>query len=405
MNKFLSMMMLVSAVACGSPNEPIQDADSTVQNIEASAISKITATDDVVMKSAFVADAVREAKSTTLSAQTVKKLYLSLAFNYLCPPVPVPGVNGWGVDDEAGNTNTQGRATACRAGILQSYMTDGKSYKLSHVFDENSPHSAFADPNHLLQVNPNPTFCLDTSNFAYDTNFCGHSEWLTGEFGSEGTQLDFFGHAGLRATPSTPKVDTEFYNGFLADEVFDGALSAPTIKPLNTIGILLDAKKHNGGVTLGPDDVVTVQDVQDMLVEQDLDWLGLQPGMVVFIYTGKGDSWGVDPYYYYAGPGLRIEVVEQLYKPNHIVMHGLDNPFSDQANLFTFQFLSGNDPLDPFPVHTHTLTAGILQGQNFNLTKLAQDKVYLFSVQLSPPQIAKAKGSMVTPQVFGSPWL
>src|SRR5690606_8730315 len=162
---------------------------------------------------AFLSESQRSHK---ISQYNLKKLYLSLAFQHLCPAVPVPSGGSWGVNDQAGNTNTQGAGTACRAGIVQSLMTNGKSYKLSHVFDENSPHSVFAtEP---LVVSPNPTFCLDTSNFAYDTNFCGHSESLSGEFGSEGTQLDFFGHAGLRPMPSSPKSDTVFYNGFLAND-------------------------------------------------------------------------------------------------------------------------------------------------------------------------------------------
>lgn len=406
MKKLLALFSAIALVTCINCAVETTDELSETQEQEVLRVADThfasvdgTAFDKQLKINEYVNDL---AKNKVYSSNLLKKLYLSLSFNHLCPAVPTPVGGSWGVDDQAGNTNTQGAGTACRAGILQTFFTDGKTYKLSHVFDENSPHSVFADQ--PLVVTPKPTFCLDSSNFAYDTKFCGHGESLSGDFGGEGTQLDFFGHAGLRATPATPMDQTVFYNGFLAPDVLNGALSSDSVKPVNTIGILLDAKRHNGGVALGPNDVITKADVLAMLHAQDLDWLGFKPGMVVFIYTGKGDTWGLDPMYYLSGPGLRVEVVEDLYKPNHIVWHGLDNPFSDQANLMTFDFLSGNDPLDPFPIHTRTLTAGILQSQNLNLKKLAEDKVYLFSVQMSVPQIAKAKGSMITPQVFGSPW-
>src|SRR5690606_10196429 len=114
-------------------------------------------------------------RTRSLTALDLKKLYLTLAFA-LCPSVPEPVNGSWGMDDQAGNTNTQGAGTACRAGVLQSFMTNGKTYKLSHVFDENSPHSVFASS--PLTVTPNPTFCLEPPIWPYAANFCGHSESL-----------------------------------------------------------------------------------------------------------------------------------------------------------------------------------------------------------------------------------
>src|SRR5690606_30029411 len=136
---------------------------------------------------------------------------------------------------------------------------------------------------------------------------------------------------------------------------------------INTIGILLDARKLNGGVPLGPDDVVTKANVWQMMADQDLLWLGFPAGAAVFIYTGKGAGWDSDPAYYLSGPGVAADVVTDIYVPNTIVYHGLDNPFSDQADLINGVFASGTDPLDPFPVHAETLTHGILQSQNLNL--------------------------------------
>ena len=336
------------------------------------------------------------------TSRALKKAYLQLAFNNVCPPVPVPGPNGWGPGDQAGNTNTQGAGTACRAGILQSLMANGKLYRLDQIFESGvSPKSPFGAE---LTVTAGPTFCLEPGLWPYPTYFCGHSDFYQGDFGGQGTQLDFFGHAGRRADPLDSPSATVFYNGFEAPEVQAGALGADTVKPINTIGILLDARKLNGGTPLGPQDVVTKAHVLQMLHDQDLEWLGIQPGMVVFIYTGKGDSWSTDTDYYSSGPGLSVDVVTDIYVPNHVVFHGLDNPFSDQADLNSFVFLSGSDPLDPFPIHTTTLTSGMLQAQNLNLEELAADEVYLFSLQMAAPRIKGAKGSMVSPTAFGSKW-
>lgn len=334
------------------------------------------------------------------SSRQFKKAYLSLAFQHVCPPVPVPGPSGWGPGDQAGNTNTQGPGTACRAGLLQA-LSHGELYRVDQVFDSASPISPFATP---LSVASPPTFCLEPPQFPYATKFCAHSETLSGDFGGQGTQLDFFGHAGRRPDPAGGPETTVFYNGFEAPEVQAGALGADQVKPLATIGILLDARKLNGGVPLGPNDVVTKANVWQMMADQDLLWLGFKPGMVVFIYTGKGAGWGVDPTYYLRGPGLAVDVVTDIYVPNHIVYHGLDNPFSDQADLPAGTFLSGSDPLDPFPIHTTVLTSGILQSQNLNLEQLAADEVYLFSIYLGAPRIRGAKGAMVSPVVYGSPW-
>lgn len=344
----------------------------------------------------------QQQKSLGLSSRAVKKLYLSLAFQFLCPAVPTPDpVNGWGPDDQAGNTNTQGAGTACRAGILQSYMTHGKLYKLDHVMTNNSPMSAFADQPFLIE--PKETFCLPF------TRFCGHSEYMSGETGGQGTQLDFFGHVGLRPTPASAPSETMFYNGFTAEEVYNGALSADAVNPVNGIGILLDARSYLGnGTPLTPDRVITREEVEQMIVAHDLDWLGLQPGMTVFIYTGKAEGWTSDPYYYFAGPGIRVEVMTDLYIPAGVVYHGLDNPFSDQAILNPDGSIianSGDDPEIGFPIHANALMNGVLQSQNLNLSEMAADHVYLFSIQLSAPRVAKAKGAMVSPQTYGTSWM
>lgn len=350
------------------------------------------------------------AESAALHSPSPRALRIALLRQLFaaCPDVPTPGPGGWGASDEAGNTNTQGPGTACRAAMVQAAFAQGGAlYRLDQRYGNSSPQSPFGQP---LVVTPSPTFCLEPPVlFPYPARFCGHSEGLAGDWGAQGTQVDFFGHAGLRPDPSDPPSATVFYNGFAADDVQAGALGADQVKPLKTIGILLDATRLNGGNPLGPRDVVTKQHVWQMLVEQDLAWLGFRPGMAVFIYTGKGDTWETDPGYYYSGPGLSVDVVTDIYVPNHIVLHGLDNPFTDQADLRSpnpadWVFLSGNDPENPFPVHAATLTSGLLMGQNFNLGELAANRVWLFAFDMAAPQIVGAKGAMVSPTAYGGRW-
>lgn len=339
-----------------------------------------------------------------MDGRQLKKSYLSAAFNFVCPPVPTPTSGEWGLSDQAGNTNTQGAGTACRAGLVQALMSQGKVYSLAHDYKPGeSPTSAFSPVG--FDVNRSPTFCLDPSfGWFTSTVFCGHSETLSGDVGGQGTQIDFFGHAGRRPTPSSSPAETKFYNDFAADVVQAGALGADAVKPILTIGILLDATKLRGG-PLANTDVITKADVNQMLRDQDLAWLGIRPGMVVLIYTGKGDTWETDPGYYTGGPGLAADVVTDLYVPNYVVLHGLDNPFSDQADFNTGTFGSGPDPVnDPFPVHAEALTNGILQIQNLKLGELAADGVSLFAFSVNAPRIHGTKGAMVNPIAFGARW-
>jgi kynurenine formamidase len=336
------------------------------------------------------------------NGRALKRAYLSAAFDVVCPPVPTPGPGGWGALDEAGNTNTQGAGTACRAGLVQALMSNGRAYSLAQTYESGvSPNSAFAPDG--LEVTSSPTFCLEPPLWPLSTQFCGHSETLSGDFGGQGTQLDFFGHAGRRPVGSAPSA-TVFYNGFDAASVQAGALGADEVKPILTVGVLLDAVRLRGA-PLAATDVITKADVQQMLHDQGLGWLGLRAGMVVLIYTGKGDTWQSDPGYYSGGPGLAADVVTDLYAPNFVVLHGLDNPFSDQADFVTGTFASGPDPAnDPFPVHAEALTRGVLQVQNLKLGEMAEDGVYLFAFTLAAPRIRGAKGAMVNPIVFGSRW-
>jgi kynurenine formamidase len=208
-----------------------------------------------------------------------------------------------------------------------------------------------------------------------------------------------------------------YYNGFTQEEVKgpDGLLKLgiEKSKPIVTTAILLDARKHlNGGQPLEAGQLITTEDIEFMLHKQKLR--GLLPGDVLFIYTGWSELWQDDnpnPFqtqYYSAGPGLSYDAALYLQE-KFIVLVGLDNPFTDPVNEGFLQGQApppvGTPPGLPFAIHHNNLTqAGIHQIQNLDLKKLAQDRVYLSAVFISPLPIRGGAGSPVAPIAIGAPW-
>ncbi|HKY62075.1 MAG TPA: cyclase family protein [bacterium] len=311
----------------------------------------------------------------------------------------------WGPDDEAGNTNTQGYATYFRA-ALQMLRPGAKAYRLAHLFSPSMPQSPFAAP---WQQTSSPTAFLPPTLHA------ANSEIVSGDIGNQGTQMDALGHFGY--LPSADSDEVLYYNGFTQDEVKgpDGLLKLgiDKSKPIVTTAILLDARKHlNAGQPLEAGQLITTEDIEYMLHKQHLR--GLLPGDVLFIYTGWSELWQDDntnPFqteYYSAGPGLSYDAALYLQQ-KFIVLVGLDNPFTDPVNEGFLQGQApppeGTPPGLPFAIHHNNLTqAGIHQIQNLDLKKLAQDKVYLSAVFISPLPIRGGAGSPVAPVAIGAPW-
>ncbi|MCH8112847.1 MAG: cyclase family protein [Proteobacteria bacterium] len=147
-----------------------------------------------------------------------------------------------------------------------------------------------------------------------------------------------------------------------------------------------------------------------MIKAQGLEWRGLLPGDVLYIYTGWSELWkdpDVDKVYYTKGPGLSYDAVKYL-ETRGIVLVALDNPFTDPVNEGQ---LSGQGPAAegapadlPFVVHHYNLTqSGIHQIQNARLADLAADKVWTSCTVILPLRIKGGSGSPVRPIAIGAP--
>ncbi|MEO1160799.1 MAG: cyclase family protein, partial [Pseudomonadota bacterium] len=165
-----------------------------------------------------------------------------------------------------------------------------------------------------------------------------------------------------------------------------------------------------GGKTLEPGTLVTKADIEAMVAAQGLDWRGILPGDVVYIYTGWGDNWSdpdKDKSYYSKGPGLAIDAAKYLAE-RKIVLLALDNPFTDpvadgQLNRNSLP-PQGMDQGLPFFIHHYNLAvAGIHQIQNANLGALARDKVWTSCTMILPLRAKGHAGSPVRPVAIGVP--
>jgi kynurenine formamidase len=147
-----------------------------------------------------------------------------------------------------------------------------------------------------------------------------------------------------------------------------------------------------------------------MIKAQGLEWRGLLPGDVLYIYTGWEDHWqdpDLEKVYYTKGPGLSYDAVQHLGE-KAIVLVALDNPFTDPV---TEGQLSGQGPPPegtppdlPFVVHHHNLTqSGIHQIQNAHLEDMAADKVWTACTIILPLPVQGGSGSPVRPIAFGAP--
>jgi kynurenine formamidase len=324
--------------------------------------------------------------------------------------VPAPP---WPPGDERGMANAIGPATWVRCAQFLS-QAKAKVYELSHLRSNTMPLSPFSGP---YAYKYNATAALPGTHHAFNT------EYLTGgEPGAQGTQMDALGH--FAALPQawdgkseSPASQAAYYGGHKQADVKPtpdsplqklGMEKAP---PIITSAVLLDAKTALGkGQPMTPGQLVTAKDIQAMLKAQGLEKRGLQPGDVLYVYTGWGDFWrdpDTEKTYYAKGPGLSYDAARYL-ADRRIVAIGLDTPFIDPVNEGQLQGKSGpaagTPPGLPFAVHHHMITqAGIHHVESANLAELAKDKVWTSCTMILPLREKGAAGSPVRPVAIGVP--
>lgn len=323
--------------------------------------------------------------------------------------IPVPP---WPQGDQRGMANTLGPGTWARCAYHLS-NPDAKVYEISHVRSPTMPASPFGAP---LEYQYRPTVGIPGTRHAFN------GESMSGEPGAQATQMDAIGHFGFLDEAWDGKGDypadrVHYYGGYGQSEVKPAPdsplmkLGMENVPPIVTTAVLLDARQHlGGGMPLKPGQLITAADIEAMIDAQGLSWRGLQPGDVLYIYTGWEDNWkdpDTEKKYYFMGPGLSYDAVKYIGE-KAIVLVALDNPFTDPANEGFLQGKAGpaeGTPAElPWAIHHHNLTqSGVHQIQNAHLEELAADKVWTSCTMILPLLSKGAAGSPVRPVAIGAP--
>jgi kynurenine formamidase len=288
-----------------------------------------------------------------------------------------------------------------------------KSYEASHVRSNTMPLSPFSGP---YAYKPNPTTVLPGTQHAFNM------EYLTGDPGQQGTQIDALGHFAALPQPwdgksESPAEGAVYYGGHKQSDVKPTAdspllkLGMDKVPPIVTSAVLLDAKTYLGkGEPMKPGQLVTAKDIEGMLKAQGLAWRGLLPGDVLYVYTGWSDLWrdpDTEKVYYTKAPGLSYDAARYVGE-RRIVAVALDTPFVDPVNEGQLQGKSGpaaGTPAGlPFAVHHHMLTQmGIHHIENTRLGEMARDKVWTSCTMILPLLEKGTAGSPVRPVAIGVP--
>lgn len=324
--------------------------------------------------------------------------------------VPVPP---WPAGDERGMANTQGRGTWQRCAW---HLNDpnAKVYDLSQVTSNTMPMSPFAPP---FNMKHRPTGGQPGARHAVNGE-----DLAAGDPSNQGTQFDGFGHFGFLPEPwdgkgPFPTDSAKYYGGFEQKDV-KPTPDSPLLKlgvdkapPIITEAVLLDARSYVGkGQALKAGQVITAQDIEGMLQAQGLGWRGLQPGDVLYIYTGWEENWS-DPDqgqgYYTKAPGISYDAAKYLGEKS-VTALGLDAPFLDAVPEGMFQGKAGPAEGTPpglvFPIHHQNLSqSGIHNVENAHLSELVADKVWTSCTVILPLKIKGAATSQLRPVAIGAP--
>lgn len=323
---------------------------------------------------------------------------------------PVPGPSEWedveGADVEAGATNTQ---TAEKARQAAKLVKSGEKFMLGHVYEPEMP----VNPTVVYDLQLTPTIVFASQGF--------NGEVMTASIGQMGTQLDALGHFGWLPPGGSTADDLVFYGGFTGADVHgpNGLLhlGAEKLKAFFTRGVLIDVRRHLFDNQVLPSGYeITLDDMEEVLDEQKMDWNDIEEGDVVLFTTGWEENWTQPSAVYYAGgpgdmtggtPGIGLEVAEHLASLG-IACVGSDNWGVEVMGV-------GNrkptPPGIPYPVHHHLqVKHGISHQESMHLSDLADSiaaehpkpkkKDYFFAYTMTPLPIKGATGSPGIPMAI-----
>ena len=254
-------------------------------------------------------------------------------------------------------------------------------YEMSHVYDSSMP--MFGQRSFTLRIPGGPTGGpLGANNFVY------HDEFVAGEIGQVGTQLDGLGHIGM-AFKGEDKNEMRFYNGFTEVEVSDAnglkKLGIEHVKPIITPGHLFDLVAVKGrNLNLGEE--ITVADLEAAVARQRMAADAVKPGDCVFLHTGWGSLWNKDNATFTKGePGIGIPAA-RWFIDKQVVLIG--------ADTWGVEVVPNPDSSLAFPVHQELITKnGIHIHEDLDTAALAADGVWTFCYIMLPLLIKGATGS------------
>jgi kynurenine formamidase len=276
----------------------------------------------------------------------------------------------WGPGDQRGSGNHMKAETVLRAMKL---IKAGEVIELGHVLNSSMPFAG----TRRFDVHTKRTVMNPESN-----QRGSNEEFVTGEIGQIGTQLDGFAHQ---------TIGESLYNCFKLDEIATRngftKLGIENVGSLITRGVMIDVAGLKGVEMLPDDYEITPQDLQQALAKQKLT---LQPGDAAIIHTGYGKLWGKDNARYVKGsPGIGIATAEWLAKQDPMLV-GADNT-SVEVN-------PNPDPKLSLPVHQIMLVVnGIHLLENLKLDELVAKRVQEFALIMQPLKIQGGTGSTVSP--------
>jgi kynurenine formamidase len=281
----------------------------------------------------------------------------------------------WGPDDQRGAANMITPATVLEAASL---IRTGQIYELGRGYEVGMP--LFGSRHFSLTIPGLPTIQLEGENAVVFND-----ELVSTELGQVGTQFDGLGHVGTEIDG-----DFVFYNGLKLSEFGTSygltKLGVEHVGSIFTRGVLLDVARYKGVDRLGPEYVITIEDIEGTL---EMEGIEIRAGDAVIFHTGWGQLWMVDNDTFSATePGPGITAIKWLVDKD-ILMTAADN--------YAMEAIPGENPDRQIEGHQWLLSRGVYNMENLDLSALAADRVYEFAFIYSPIKLVGATGAPGNP--------
>jgi len=277
----------------------------------------------------------------------------------------------WGADDQRGAAN---RITPERTLAALLLPKSGRIYPLSQPFRADMP--IWGGRSFQLTI---PLADKPPSKNA----LTAHLDFVAGELGQVGTQLDGLGHVGIGDL---------YYNGNdrrqFAQRSGLKRLGIENAGAFVSRGVLIDVAAYKGMTRLPAGYEVTAADLQGALA---LEGLTVREGDTLLMRTGWSQLWNKDPAAYLGnapgwGPDACEWIVQMKPSTTGCDTYGCDvvpNP-SDAEVLWPCHQIMGTK-------------AGIYNVENLDLEGLAADRAHEFLFIMTPLPLVGASGSPVAP--------